>query len=314
MKNASAVLVFLVLALQAGVGQAQDGKAGFDTSVSGIVADIGRLRQGRESRKDSEPGVFCRAMAGGVLPDADVLAGLDVGSAEVVILNESHFQSVNLAYPDLMRKIKSASPRMDCLYMEYVPGMEPKSREEARRDIPAFAAMFETAFDLGLKILYVDGLKPSPSGPETDHDRVVRRNPDMVERIARSLDEGVCRAGIMIVGKAHGYTSVEGKPTRPMKDLLTERGIPTSSINLVDRYVAKCPAGRARCVVALQQEKDFVRAPNAFDLDFSPCLADAAALAYGTGFINRRRGDFCSIPADSSGWGSVCDFDATLYY
>ncbi|MEK7383904.1 MAG: hypothetical protein AAB262_11560, partial [Elusimicrobiota bacterium] len=106
----------------------------------------------------------------------------------------------------------------------------------------------------------------------------------------------------------------EGKPTQPMKELLVRRGIPTSSLNLIDRYFAGCPGGGARCAVALQQEKDFVRVPNRFDGDYSACLKDGECFAYGTGFINRRQGDFCSIPAGSDGWGSVCDFDATLYY
>jgi hypothetical protein len=136
----------------------------------------------------------------------------------------------------------------------------------------------------------------------------------MVDMIALSLQEGACRAGIMIVGKAHGESSVEGKPTQPMKELLSQRGLPAASINLIDLYVAKCPDGNARCAAALQDAKDFVRAPNTGDADYSSCLKDGAAFSYGTGFVNRRNGDHCSVPASSSGWGSVCDFDATLFY
>jgi len=69
----------------------------------------------------------------GALPDAQVFSALDLGEAKVVILNERHFQSVTLAYADIIAKLRSASPRLNCLYMEYHPGYEPKTREAARR-------------------------------------------------------------------------------------------------------------------------------------------------------------------------------------
>jgi hypothetical protein len=294
------------------------GADSLDAASSSAAALVRSATAGRGSkgRDDPRSAGICGAMAGpkeGPAEDAEVLAALNLPSSRVVLLNEYHFQSVTLAYPDLIRKIKAAAPRVNCLYMEYIPGMEPKSKEEARRDIPAYAAIFETAFDLGLRILYVDAHKSPSTGSESDHGSVVRRNPEMVDRIVRSLDEGACDAGIMIVGKAHGYSSVDGQPTRPMTEHLASRNVQAASINLVDRYVAECPDGRVRCAVALLAAEDFVQAPNRHEAAYSACM-HGQGFARGTGFVNRRTGDVCSIPAESSGWGSACDFDATLFY
>lgn len=261
-------------------------------------------------------GPFCAAIAEpdrGAVSDTQVFSALDLGSAKVVILNEAHFQSVNLAYADLIAKLKSASPRLDCLYMEYLPGFEPKTREAAGRDA-VFGDLFTEAFDLGLKILYVDAEKRRTVEQESDHDSVERRNPLMAERIAQSIESGACRAGVYIVGKAHGYSSVEGRPVDPLRDFLTRRGLPTASLDLIDRYLARCPPDEQRCMVAFQRGKKFEEAPNASEWDYSSCLEGRGEFAYGTGFVNRRRGAHCAVAAERSGWGSVCDFDATLFY
>lgn len=311
----TAAVLFAGIAFSPADALAADAEA----RLSETVQDIKSLQERTAKPSARTTPNVCEAVADpGEAPmkDTTLFSRLALASYKVVILDEVHFQSVNLAYPDVFRKLKAAAPEIDCLYMEYAPGYEPRTRADALKDwaYGRPGGLFDTAYELGLKIVYVDAAKAPPrGGPESDGESVARRNPVMAERIASTLDAGACRAGVFIVGKAHGMSSYEGRTEEPVRDLLARRGLAAVSLDMIDRARADCGPNDGPCVRAFLNGRGAFR-DNPREWKFSSCLGGGRDFAYGTGFLNRRTGSACAVPADADGWGSVCDFDATLFY
>lgn len=246
--------------------------------------------------------------------DAEVLSAASLPSYKVVILNENHFGTAHLAQPDLIRKIKALSPATDCLYMEFMPGQEPR-REDKEDGYDAFAEHWRAAFALGLRIVFVDGkMREAPSSSADPHGNISVRNPDMSARIASSLKSGACRAGILVVGKSHDASSIAGKPLRSIQNLLGDQGVPAYSIDLVDlAFGAFSDGSLSGYAVMPPGSKELVSVPNKWETDYASCADGGRSFVAGTGFIGRKEPEACRTPL-LSGAGTVCDYDATLFY
>ena len=245
---------------------------------------------------------------------AEIIASIPAGS-KVVMLNEMHFESGFFAHPALLQAIKAANPAVDCLYMEFRPGNESNTEETGKDEgYDPYQDLWHAAHSLGIKIIFVDGANAPPLNQV--YANILARNPDMVQRIASSLDHGTCKAGVLIIGKTHNFTVVAGRPIQSMQSLFAERNISTFSINIVDLSCAKTVDGTASPFAYLPPgDKSIVHVENTEDPDYSVCLG--RPFAFGTGFINRKNGDFCKVPMETLGsikWGTLCDFDATLFY
>lgn len=263
----------------------------------------------------------CRSMDDRIpAPAAEGVVLAPARSATVVILNENHFESAFPAHPALLRKIKEINPDVDCLYMELRPGNEPKSAAEveAESDNNGFKKIFLAAFSLGIKIRFVDGDLDAPHVADDVYGNIQARNPDMAARIASSLQRGECKAGALIVGKNHDASIVAGRTMKPLQSILSDLNVPSFSVNLVDLAFVTTADGRENAYAFVPPgTAGIVRKPNPDDANYAGCLGAGKDFPAGTGFKNRRHGEFCATPIKifkSGAWGSLCDFDATLFY
>jgi hypothetical protein len=252
--------------------------------------------------------------------DVAVFQDLKLASYQLIVLNENHFESALAAEPEVVSKIKRINPAVNCLFKEYPPGVEPKSREGYGKAFDPDKNLWPVAFDSGISVIFVDSKKSF--SPNDIYQNIAARNADMAERIKSRFDSGDCKAGIFIVGKAHNFSSI-GRPIWSIRQILRHHSFRVVSINLVDLHFAITKDHDPAYAYVYPGNPGVEEISNTYDPDYSACFpAIPPNKWFARGFVNSNSSEACAtvyhsargsntIPRD---WGSLCDFDATLFY
>lgn len=164
-----------------------------------------------------------------------LLSRLVTNSDDIVILGEEHHTQTMDIEPEIVTLLFRKFRKLNCVFMEFIPGREKSLNLEAWAGTP-YHALFKQIEANGQKVVFVDEFKKAfPDNPAMN---VSTRNKGMAGEIRRriSADPAApdgCTGGIMIVGKGHAFSSWESQRIVPMQSHLNDAGLRTKVINLL---------------------------------------------------------------------------------
>ncbi|MGZ6290092.1 MAG: hypothetical protein ACXWQO_18030 [Bdellovibrionota bacterium] len=138
-----------------------------------------------------------------ISPDA-LVATIAKRSPEVVLVGENHSEQNNHYYPVLLKKLRAAMPRLDCVTLEVM--------ESNRVTVQSWTELATEAALQGIPVFKVDGCDISLARKD-DWVCLDGRNLTMARKINGLLESGLCHGILHIGGAQHlQKTQPHGNP------------------------------------------------------------------------------------------------------
>lgn len=226
---------------------------------------------------------------------AEILKKIVNPKDKILILAESHYTESQGLEPKLIEMLKKQNAKFNCVYLEF------SDRKDLFPGDPYYALMVRAEAQ-GMKVKFID--KKKTIFPNDLFKNVENRNKSMAVHIAKTFQNKTCRAGVVIVGKAHVYSKLMGKKITSLPTALqTQFQLKSKSINLLNLDVEDV---RDEPTIGVK----YKYTPNKKEIFSKTCGVDLPDLSEASGFFSKPWP--ASVEYEPGAGGSLNDFDATI--